>query len=69
MMSYQVSFSIGIRSDTPLQSAPAILEGWTTLTYYTGLYPHLHFGQTVLSQSFRNPALLAKIAATLQYVS
>jgi alkanesulfonate monooxygenase SsuD/methylene tetrahydromethanopterin reductase-like flavin-dependent oxidoreductase (luciferase family) len=49
--------------------ARAILEGWTTLTYFTGLYPHFNFGHTVLSQSFRNPALLAKMAATLQYVS
>lgn len=45
------------------------LEGWTTLTYYTGMYPQLKFGHTVLSQSFRNPALLAKMGATLQYLS
>ena len=49
--------------------AGPVLEGWTTLTYYMGLYPHLQFGHTVLSQSFRNPALLAKMAATAQYLS
>jgi alkanesulfonate monooxygenase SsuD/methylene tetrahydromethanopterin reductase-like flavin-dependent oxidoreductase (luciferase family) len=45
------------------------LEGWTTPAYFAGLYPRLDFGHTVLSQSFRNPALLAKMAATLQYLS
>ncbi len=49
-------------------ASPA-LEGWTTLTYFMGLYPHFTFGHTVLSQSFRNPALLAKMGATLQYLS
>jgi alkanesulfonate monooxygenase SsuD/methylene tetrahydromethanopterin reductase-like flavin-dependent oxidoreductase (luciferase family) len=46
-----------------------VLEGWTTLTYLMGHAPHLHFGNMVLSQSFRNPALLAKMAATAQYLS
>jgi alkanesulfonate monooxygenase SsuD/methylene tetrahydromethanopterin reductase-like flavin-dependent oxidoreductase (luciferase family) len=46
-----------------------VLEGWTTLSYLMGQYPHLHFGNMVLSQSFRNPALLAKMAASLQYLS
>lgn len=46
-----------------------VLEGWTTLSYMMARAPHLHFGTMVLSQSFRNPALLAKMAATLQYLS
>src|SRR5579872_4741914 len=46
-----------------------VLEGWTTSTYFAGLYPRLKFGHTVLGQSFRNPALLAKMGATLQYLS
>ena len=46
-----------------------VLEGWTTLSYLMGQYPKLHFGNMVLSQSFRNPALLAKMAASLQYLS
>jgi alkanesulfonate monooxygenase SsuD/methylene tetrahydromethanopterin reductase-like flavin-dependent oxidoreductase (luciferase family) len=40
-------------------------EAWTTLTYLAALYPRLRFGNLVLSQSYRNPALLAKMAATL----
>jgi alkanesulfonate monooxygenase SsuD/methylene tetrahydromethanopterin reductase-like flavin-dependent oxidoreductase (luciferase family) len=46
-----------------------VLEGWTMLTYLAPLYPQLSFGSLVLSQSFRNPALLAKMAATFQYMS
>jgi alkanesulfonate monooxygenase SsuD/methylene tetrahydromethanopterin reductase-like flavin-dependent oxidoreductase (luciferase family) len=47
----------------------AILEGFSTLTYFAALHPHLQFGHTVLCQSFRNPALVAKIAATLQMLT
>jgi alkanesulfonate monooxygenase SsuD/methylene tetrahydromethanopterin reductase-like flavin-dependent oxidoreductase (luciferase family) len=43
-----------------------IAEGWTFLTYLAALYPRFRFGHLVLSQSFRNPALLAKMGATLQ---
>lgn len=46
-----------------------VLEGWTLLTYLAALYPHYRFGHLVLSQSFRNPALLAKMAATLQHLT
>jgi alkanesulfonate monooxygenase SsuD/methylene tetrahydromethanopterin reductase-like flavin-dependent oxidoreductase (luciferase family) len=46
-----------------------VLEGWTALTYWAAQEPRLRFGHTVLCQSFRNPALLAKMAATLQYLS
>jgi alkanesulfonate monooxygenase SsuD/methylene tetrahydromethanopterin reductase-like flavin-dependent oxidoreductase (luciferase family) len=46
-----------------------ILEGWTTLTYLAALHPQLLFGHAVLCQSYRNPALLAKMAATFQYMS
>jgi alkanesulfonate monooxygenase SsuD/methylene tetrahydromethanopterin reductase-like flavin-dependent oxidoreductase (luciferase family) len=46
-----------------------VLEGWTALTYLAGMQPTLHYGHTVLCQSFRNPAHLAKMAATLQYMS
>ncbi|MBL8161276.1 MAG: LLM class flavin-dependent oxidoreductase, partial [Anaerolineae bacterium] len=46
-----------------------VLEGFTALTYMAALHPDLHFGHTVLCQSFRNPALLAKMAATLQLMS
>jgi alkanesulfonate monooxygenase SsuD/methylene tetrahydromethanopterin reductase-like flavin-dependent oxidoreductase (luciferase family) len=47
----------------------SLLECWTTLTYFAALYPELHFGTVVMSQAFRNPALLAKMTASLQYLS
>jgi alkanesulfonate monooxygenase SsuD/methylene tetrahydromethanopterin reductase-like flavin-dependent oxidoreductase (luciferase family) len=47
----------------------AMLEGFTTLAYVAALYPHLNVGHAVLCQSFRNPALLAKMAATLHFLS
>lgn len=46
-----------------------VLEGFTALTYLAALHPQLKFGHTVLCQSFRNPALLAKMGATLQFMS
>src|SRR5690349_19694163 len=46
-----------------------MLEGWTTLTYYAARHPELQFGHAVLCQSYRNPALLAKTAATFQYLT
>lgn len=46
-----------------------VLEGWTALTYLSALHPELLWGHTVLCQSFRNPALLAKMGATLHYLS
>ncbi|HLJ66633.1 MAG TPA: LLM class flavin-dependent oxidoreductase [Chloroflexota bacterium] len=46
-----------------------VLEGWTTLSYLAARYPDLHWGHTVLAQSFRNPALVAKMSATLQFLS
>src|SRR3712207_6415469 len=46
-----------------------MLEGFTTLAYMAALHPQLKFGSSVLCQSFRNPALLAKMAATLQFLS
>ena len=46
-----------------------VLEGWTALTYIAAQYPQFQIGHMVLCQSFRNPALLAKMAATLQYLS
>jgi alkanesulfonate monooxygenase SsuD/methylene tetrahydromethanopterin reductase-like flavin-dependent oxidoreductase (luciferase family) len=46
-----------------------VLEGWTALTYLSALHPELRWGHTVLCQSFRNPALVAKMGATLHYMS
>ncbi len=47
----------------------AMPEALTTLSYLAGLYPTLHFGPVVLGQNYRNPALLAKMAATLQQLT
>ncbi|HZO74610.1 MAG TPA: LLM class flavin-dependent oxidoreductase [Ktedonobacteraceae bacterium] len=49
--------------------ANPLLEGWTMLTYMAARHPQLDFGHAVLCQSFRNPALLAKMAATFQFLS
>src|ERR1700681_2851734 len=46
-----------------------LFEGWTMLTYLAALRPELKYGHLVLCQLFRNPALLAKMAATFQYMS
>jgi alkanesulfonate monooxygenase SsuD/methylene tetrahydromethanopterin reductase-like flavin-dependent oxidoreductase (luciferase family) len=45
------------------------LESWTSMTYLAAQHPSYTFGQIVLSQSYRPPALLAKMAATLQTLS
>ena len=45
------------------------LECWTTLTYLAGKFPAFTYGAMVLGQSYRPPALLAKMAATLQTIS
>ena len=42
------------------------LEAWTTTAYLARAFPNLYFGNLVLGQSYRNPAMLAKMAATLQ---
>src|SRR3954451_10919025 len=44
-------------------------EAWTTATYLAAAFPRYRVGHLVLSQSYRNPALLAKMAATLQHLS
>lgn len=49
-------------------SRPA-LEAWTTLAFMAAAYPRFKLGNLVLGQSYRNPALVAKMAATLQYLS
>lgn len=46
-----------------------VLEGFTALTYMAARHARLQFGHAVLCQSFRNPALLAKMGATLQLMS
>jgi len=45
------------------------IESFTTLAYMAALHPQLKFGHTVICQSFRNPALVAKMGATMQFLS
>ena len=45
------------------------MESFTSIAYMAALHPQFKFGSAVLSQSFRNPALLAKMGATLQLLS
>ena len=47
----------------------ADIESFTTLAYLAALHPQLKFGHTVICQSFRNPALVAKMGATFQFLS
>jgi alkanesulfonate monooxygenase SsuD/methylene tetrahydromethanopterin reductase-like flavin-dependent oxidoreductase (luciferase family) len=44
-------------------------EAWTVLAYLAARYPGNDIGPMVLGQSYRNPALTAKMAATLQHLS
>lgn len=44
-------------------------ESLVTITHMAALYPQLHFGPVVLGQNYRNPALLAKMAATIQQLT
>ncbi len=45
------------------------LECTTALAYLAAAYPQLVFGAIVLCQSYRNPALVAKMGSTLQAMS
>ncbi|MFL5628417.1 MAG: LLM class flavin-dependent oxidoreductase [Ktedonobacteraceae bacterium] len=47
----------------------ATIECVTTLAYFAAEFPMYKVGSLVLSQSYRNPALLAKMAANLQFIS
>lgn len=46
-----------------------LMEGWTAVSYLAALNPQFMWGHAVICQSFRNPALLGKMAATLQFMS
>jgi alkanesulfonate monooxygenase SsuD/methylene tetrahydromethanopterin reductase-like flavin-dependent oxidoreductase (luciferase family) len=45
------------------------LEAWTTLTWLAARYPDVMLCHHVLGSGYRNPALTAKMAATLQVLS
>ena len=44
-------------------------EAWTVMSYLCARWPQFRIGPMVLGQGYRNPALLAKMAATLQTIS
>jgi alkanesulfonate monooxygenase SsuD/methylene tetrahydromethanopterin reductase-like flavin-dependent oxidoreductase (luciferase family) len=46
-----------------------LLECWTALCTFGAEFKHLRLGTIVMSQSYRNPAMLAKMAAVLQWMS
>lgn len=46
-----------------------VLDGSTTICYLSALHPGMTWGNTALSQTFRNPALVAKMGATLQFLT
>jgi alkanesulfonate monooxygenase SsuD/methylene tetrahydromethanopterin reductase-like flavin-dependent oxidoreductase (luciferase family) len=50
-------------NDTPY------MECATTIAYFAAAYPNLMFGASVFCQSYRNPGLLAKMAANLQWLT
>ena len=45
------------------------LESWTTMTWLAAKFPHVLLCHHVLGLGYRNPALTAKMAATLQTLS
>src|SRR3954462_3255092 len=44
-------------------------EAWTVMSYLAARWPQFEVASGVLGQSYRNPALLAKMGATLQILS
>lgn len=44
-------------------------EAWTVLSFLAARFPQFDFGPMVIGQNYRNPALLAKMASTLQIFS
>ena len=47
----------------------ATIECLTTMAYFAAEFPAYHVGSLVMSQAYRNPALLAKMMANLQFLS
>lgn len=45
------------------------LECISTMAYLAGAFPRIKLGSSVLCQSYRNPALMAKTAANLQLIT
>jgi hypothetical protein len=56
-------------SNTPGRQVEGIHEGWTILSALAASTSRVELGQLVMRASFRNPALLAKMAATADAIS
>ncbi|HEX3265411.1 MAG TPA: LLM class flavin-dependent oxidoreductase [Candidatus Limnocylindrales bacterium] len=54
---------------SPVAREGGLHEAWTTLTGLAALVPRVELGSLVMSTSFRNAGLLAKMAATLDDLS
>jgi len=44
-------------------------ESWVLMAHLAGLYPRFTYSHMVSCQSYRNPALLAKMGATMQHLT
>jgi alkanesulfonate monooxygenase SsuD/methylene tetrahydromethanopterin reductase-like flavin-dependent oxidoreductase (luciferase family) len=51
------------------EKTEGFLEGWTALTWLAARFPTVKVGHHVLGHGYRNPALTAKMASTLQVLS
>jgi len=51
------------------QKSEGFLEAWTTLTWLAARFPDVNLCHHVLGHGYRNPALTAKMASTLQVLS
>ena len=47
----------------------AVLESWSTLTALASLVPRMRVGTIVLGNTYRHPAILAKMAAQVDIIS
>ena len=47
----------------------AMLESWSTLSALSALVPRMRFGTIVLGNTYRHPAILAKMAAQVDIIS
>ena len=63
------SFSSLWVSDHLMTEQPFRMECWTQLTWIAARYPGPLLGTIVMAHSYRNPALMAKMAASLQAFS
>src|SRR5258708_1042859 len=63
------SFSSFWVSDHLMTAEPFRMECWTQLTWIAARYPGQLLGHIVMSNNYRHPPLMAKMAATLQAFS